>query len=54
MATQIPPPVSAPTDQSRTRDYVFVSDSLADQVKALAVNMNTQASDHQPLLLALG
>jgi endonuclease/exonuclease/phosphatase family metal-dependent hydrolase len=37
-----------------TCDYVFVSHSLADRVKALEVNPSTQASDHQPLLLELG
>ncbi len=36
-----------------TCDYVFVSDSLAGRVKALTVNLDTQVSDHQPLLLAL-
>ena len=36
-----------------TCDYVFVSDSLAGQVKTLTVNLTTQASDHQPLLLEM-
>ncbi len=36
-----------------TCDYVFVSDSLAGQVKTLTANLTTQASDHQPLLLVL-
>ncbi|MFZ4624269.1 MAG: endonuclease/exonuclease/phosphatase family protein [Rhodoferax sp.] len=35
-------------------DFVFVSDSLANRVKALSANLSTRASDHQPLLLELG
>ena len=35
-------------------DFVFVSDSLANRVKALSANLSTRASDHQPLLLKLG
>jgi len=35
----------------RCFDYVFVSDNLRDAVRALTVNAETAASDHQPLLL---
>jgi len=35
-------------------DYVFVSGCLAHRVKALTVNLDTRASDHQPVLLELG
>jgi endonuclease/exonuclease/phosphatase family metal-dependent hydrolase len=34
-------------------DFVFVSDSLASRVRALSVNPDTQASDHQPVLVEL-
>jgi endonuclease/exonuclease/phosphatase family metal-dependent hydrolase len=34
-------------------DFVFVSDALAGHVKALSVNLYTQASDHQPMLIEL-
>lgn len=34
-------------------DFVFVSDSLASRVRALSVNPDTRASDHQPVLIAL-
>ena len=39
--------------QPITCDFVFVSDSLAHRVQGLAVNLDTQVSDHQPVLLAL-
>lgn len=35
-------------------DFVWVSDSLAPHVQRLAVDGRTRASDHQPVLLALG
>jgi endonuclease/exonuclease/phosphatase family metal-dependent hydrolase len=35
-------------------DFVFVSEELKSQVRALGVDQVTQASDHQPLLLELG
>jgi endonuclease/exonuclease/phosphatase family metal-dependent hydrolase len=34
-------------------DFFFVSDTLAHRVKDFAVNQETQASDHQPVLLEL-
>ena len=34
-------------------DFVFVSDALAPRVRALSVNTDTQASDHQPVLVEL-
>lgn len=34
-------------------DFVFVSDSLKGQVKRVAVDSDTKASDHQPVLLEL-
>lgn len=36
-----------------TCDYVFVSGDLAPRLRALHVDPDTQASDHQPLLLEL-
>ncbi len=35
-------------------DFVFVSQSLAAQVRSVSVNLDTQASDHQPVLIDLG
>jgi endonuclease/exonuclease/phosphatase family metal-dependent hydrolase len=35
------------------RDFFFVSDALAGQVKDVVVDVTTNASDHQPLALAL-
>ncbi len=34
-------------------DFFFVSDSLAPRVKSFAVNQETKASDHQPVMLEL-
>ena len=34
-------------------DFVFVSDDLAPRVRAIEVNLETQASDHQPVLLEI-
>lgn len=34
-------------------DFVFVSDALAGHVKNLSVDLHTQASDHQPMLIEL-
>jgi endonuclease/exonuclease/phosphatase family metal-dependent hydrolase len=39
---------------AHARDFVFVSASLAPHLRALAVDTETGASDHQPLLLTLG
>ncbi|MCG2594372.1 endonuclease/exonuclease/phosphatase family protein [Ramlibacter sp. XY19] len=35
-------------------DFVFVSDSLKDSVRRIAIDGDTQVSDHQPVLLELG
>lgn len=35
-------------------DYVFASEELKPRVRSLAVDQETQASDHQPLVLELG
>lgn len=35
-------------------DFVWVSDSLKERVRAVRVDGQTRASDHQPVLLALG
>ena len=37
-----------------TCDFVFVSGDLRDRIKALRVDAQTQASDHQPVLIELG
>ena len=37
-----------------TCDFAFISGTLAPHVRALCVDGDTQASDHQPVLLALG
>ena len=34
-------------------DFVFVSDDLSKRVRSVTVNSDTQASDHQPVLLEL-
>jgi endonuclease/exonuclease/phosphatase family metal-dependent hydrolase len=39
------------TKAPRCFDYVFVSNNLRGAVRALTVNAETAASDHQPLLL---
>ena len=36
-----------------TADFVFVSDSLAPRVRLIEVDLQTRASDHQPVLVAL-
>lgn len=36
-----------------TSDFVFVSDALKDHVKHLAVDSETQASDHQPVMVQI-
>ena len=36
-----------------TSDYLFVSDGLRQRVRAVTVNLQSQASDHQPVLLTL-
>jgi endonuclease/exonuclease/phosphatase family metal-dependent hydrolase len=35
-------------------DFIFVSDELRPRVKGLQVQQETQASDHQPVVLTLG
>jgi endonuclease/exonuclease/phosphatase family metal-dependent hydrolase len=37
-----------------TCDFVFVTEDLADRVREVRVNGDTDASDHQPVLLSLG
>jgi endonuclease/exonuclease/phosphatase family metal-dependent hydrolase len=34
-------------------DFIFVTEDLADRVEDVAVNVDTDASDHQPVLLVL-
>ena len=34
-------------------DFIFVSDTLATHVKRIEVNLDTRASDHQPVLLEI-
>ncbi len=35
-------------------DFVFVSEDLAPRIKAVRVDIETQASDHQPVIVELG
>ena len=35
-------------------DFIFVSEELKARVRTLEVDQQTQASDHQPLVLELG
>jgi endonuclease/exonuclease/phosphatase family metal-dependent hydrolase len=35
-------------------DFIFVSDELRSRVRAVTVEQQTQASDHQPVILTLG
>ncbi len=35
------------------RDFFFVTESVAEQIASVAVNTETDASDHQPLMLTL-
>jgi endonuclease/exonuclease/phosphatase family metal-dependent hydrolase len=35
-------------------DFIFVTEDLADRVEDVVVNVDTDASDHQPVLLVLG
>jgi endonuclease/exonuclease/phosphatase family metal-dependent hydrolase len=35
------------------RDYFFVTDDLAERLERVSVDMESQASDHQPILLRL-
>lgn len=44
----------APDEPEQHCDFIFVSEDLVPRVKALAVDRNTQASDHQPVYLELG
>jgi endonuclease/exonuclease/phosphatase family metal-dependent hydrolase len=41
-------------DGPNARDFVFVSDDLAPRLSAVGVDTATDASDHQPVLVALG
>ena len=34
-------------------DFIFVSDDLAPRMKSIRVDQETQASDHQPVILEL-
>jgi endonuclease/exonuclease/phosphatase family metal-dependent hydrolase len=38
---------------AHARDFFFVSDVLADRIREVAVDTQTNASDHQPVLLVL-
>jgi endonuclease/exonuclease/phosphatase family metal-dependent hydrolase len=40
-------------DRAYCCDYFFVSADLVDRVEAVAVDQNTAASDHQPIILTL-
>jgi endonuclease/exonuclease/phosphatase family metal-dependent hydrolase len=44
----------SPRHQPKACDFIFVSESLKDKVRALHVDSLTQASDHQPLAVELG
>jgi endonuclease/exonuclease/phosphatase family metal-dependent hydrolase len=35
-------------------DFVFVSDALAPRVRRVEVDLQTQVSDHQPVLIEFG
>ncbi|MEO7160471.1 MAG: endonuclease/exonuclease/phosphatase family protein [Polaromonas sp.] len=41
-------------NQPFTFDFIFVSEDLSPQVKEVRVDMTSDASDHQPVLLVLG
>lgn len=41
----------APGEEQRCLDYIFVSEDFASAVRSLHVQAQTNASDHQPLLL---
>lgn len=41
-------------DRAYCCDYFFVSADLVDRVEAVAVDQNTAASDHQPIILTVG
>jgi endonuclease/exonuclease/phosphatase family metal-dependent hydrolase len=40
-------------DEPYCCDFIYVSEDLAKQVRSIEVDTNTQASDHQPVLLQL-
>lgn len=42
------------SDGPQTYDYFFVSENIAARVSGVDVDLATQASDHQPVLLTLG
>jgi endonuclease/exonuclease/phosphatase family metal-dependent hydrolase len=43
-----------PTDPELQCDFIFVGDELRQRVRAVRVDGQTQASDHQPVMLSLG
>ena len=43
-----------PTDPELHCDFIFVGDELRPRVRAVRVDRQTQASDHQPVILSLG
>jgi endonuclease/exonuclease/phosphatase family metal-dependent hydrolase len=43
-----------PTDPELHCDFIFVGDELRSRVRAVRVDGQTQASDHQPVILSLG
>ena len=43
-----------PTDPELHCDFIFVGDELRPRVRAVRVDGQTQASDHQPVILTLG
>jgi endonuclease/exonuclease/phosphatase family metal-dependent hydrolase len=43
-----------PTDPELHCDFIFVGDELRPRVRAIRVDGQTQASDHQPVILSLG
>jgi len=43
-----------PTDPELHCDFIFVGDELRPRVRAVRVDGQTQASDHQPVILSLG
>jgi endonuclease/exonuclease/phosphatase family metal-dependent hydrolase len=42
-----------PRDHELRCDFIFVSEGLAPRVRAVSVDRDTQASDHQPVLIEL-
>ena len=66
-STRGPPPIPARPTPARSRstkrtsrdqpelhcDFIFVSEDLAPRVSAVRVDRDTQAADHQPVILTL-